>query len=138
MRYTALHGSPGPLFSQFEADRSGTQSGYDHAVGSACFTSEIDVASHYAEQSGFIGRWAFRLDNPLECDDVDRPMGIASFLEHARSEGHDGVVLRNCDHTAISPGTPSDVYYVFDLTAPRLVETIQEGSLEQPKPKRRR
>ena len=127
MRYSALHGSPGPLFSRFDASMAGQQSGYDHALDTVCFTSEYDVAAQYAEQTGFIGLWGFSLQNPLECDDANRPMGIASFLEHARSEGHDGVILRNCSHTAISPGAASDIFYVLDPSAPRLLETVQDG-----------
>lgn len=138
MRYTALHGSPGPLFSRFDASLMGSESGYDHARDAVCFTSEMEVAQRYAEEDGFIGRWAFTLDNPLECSDSDRPMGIASFLEHARSEGYDGVILRDCAHTAISPGAASDVYYVFDATSPRLIETIQEGPDQKPRKGRSR
>ena len=127
MHYSAFHGSPGPLFSQFDPSLGGTQSGYDHAVGVACFTSDMEVACQYAEGDGFVGRWGFSLANPLECEDCERPMGIAPFLEHARSEGYDGIILKNCSLDSVSRGINSDIYYVFDLSSPRLLETIQEG-----------
>lgn len=125
MRYTAYHGSPGGSFDTFDPERSGSASGYDHAKGTASFTSSAAVASSYAEGEGFIGRFAFHLENPYELDDSLRPMGISALIRHARNLGHDGVVLRNCTHGAVSPGVPSDVFFVFDLSAPRLVEVLQ-------------
>jgi len=127
MRYTALHGSPSAAFTRFDPKRSGRTSGYAHAEGVACFTSSIGVASHYAEGEGFIGRFAFHLENPLEIDDRERPTGIAAFLASARTEGHDGVILRACDHDALSPDEPSDIFFVFDVAAPVCVDTLQDG-----------
>lgn len=133
MRFTAYHGSPGESFDRFDPKRSGSQSGYEHAVGVACFTSSVDVAREYAEGAGFIGRFAFELENPLEMDDSERGMGFKALLSMARDEGFDGVILRNCEHTAMSPGEASDIYFVFDLDRPRRIETVQEGE----RPRRR-
>jgi hypothetical protein len=140
MRYTAYHGSTGPAFEHFDPARAGSASGYDHAMGAASFSSSESVALHYAEGDGFVGRFAFELDNPLEIQDSERPTGIAAFLRMARSEGHDGVILRGCEHTAISPAEPSDIFIVFDLAEPRCIQVVQEGPEppDRPRPARRR
>lgn len=61
---------------RFDPARSGSTSGYDHAKAVASFTSSVQVARRYAEEVGFIGRFAFELDNPVDIDDSLRPCGI--------------------------------------------------------------
>lgn len=127
MRYTAYHGSPGAAFDRWDLAKSGSTSGYDHAAGLACLTSAVDVAQHYAEGDGFIGRFSMSLSNPLEIHDAARPMGIAACLRQARDDGYDGVILRDCHHTTMSPGQPSDLFFVFDPSTLHCVEVLQPG-----------
>jgi hypothetical protein len=138
MRYTAYHGSPGSAFDRFDTERTGSTSGYNHASGMASFSSSVEVALQYAEHAGFVGRFAFNLENPLEVYESQRDRSIPMLLRVARLDGHDGVIVRGCDHGAFSPGEPSDLFFVFDVTEPRRVETIQAGPEADPRPKRRR
>lgn len=131
MRYSGYHGSPGESFDRFDPNRTGTNSGYGHAKGMACFTSSIKVARHYAEGEGFIGRFVFDLENLLEVHEMERDRSIPQLISYARSFGYDGLVVRECVHAAFSPSEPSDIYFVFDVSMPKRVETLQEGPIQE-------
>jgi len=114
MIHRSYHGSPNRPFAAFDLAMCGKTSGLKHAAGCFFFTSEPEVASRYSKPSGFIGHFSLRMDNPLEMPDEEREQSIADTILLARSNGQDGVVLRGCVHSAISPGMRSDIFVLFD------------------------
>lgn len=127
MRFIGYHGTPGPAFQTPDAGRLGSTSGYAHARYGFSLTSSEEVARHYAEHDGgSIMEFAATMDNPLVLDDRDRQGAIGRYLEEAIANGHDGLVLRQCAHTVVSPGEPSDICVAFDLSRIRYLRTVQE------------
>lgn len=129
--YTGFHGSPGASFQTFDPELSGNTSGYAHARGAACLTTSLSVAQGYAEGEGFVCRFGIHFDNPLVLYDSERDRSIPYLLEFAKNEGHDGVVLIDCAHSAVSPEEPSTVIFLFNPERARRLEVIQEPPEEE-------